>query len=692
MLIESSFFDKANNQFILNRTFFNPGEAIGSLTVRSEVCKMTFWQYYANDAFQQQMKAVCPKDAYGSTSTAGPCKIFRDALDGHIYFWNGGAGSVTMPLAALYGPIRKSDIGTYYKDAPTPGSNILGITWATGPDDNVFNYVDYRTERRFPKDSSTIGSGTAIGDLFMTAAAQKCSDGASGRLPVDYPLPNRALLPASCFKGQLGVAYYDIATNNLALARAKGVLDGGQKGLDDTLALCQSIDTHTKTIASFTDNYNQLKHDYEVVSSIADSANKGISAGLASKNPYVGIVMGVFSLGVGGLGIAVQDEADRLAKMEKEFDRAEKSQTCWNSFRAQRRALATAMTDVQIASNQLNTQLIRFRNLQADNSQNLREGVAALQKENGSPVGGLAHSFWVDERVERFKKEFEWARKLTFVAMRAVEYEFQQSLPFRSDIVAAVAPSQLEDVIRGLKQEQAARTINRRRPEESSLVVSLRDDVLSIADRSADPPSERNWTAAQRFASRLWDPTFAIRDSKGNYLGQGVPFTLGPKDVLETRCGERLWRATATLQGDGIDASAPGASVLLLKRNTAASQYCAGKAPVTTAPDGTAIVPKMQVGIIHTSAQLFEPGSSVDLSDASQFTAALLYPWFNIRKTDFYKATYQDGASEELAGRGLYGDYVLLFPKQMLDDEFALDRVEDVLLRLDYLSVDNLSQ
>jgi hypothetical protein len=100
----------------------------------------------------------------------------------------------------------------------------------------------------------------------------------------------------------------------------------------------------------------------------------------------------------------------------------------------------------------------------------------------------------------------------------------------------------------------------------------------------------------------------------------------------------------------------------------------------------------MQPGVIHTSADLFQPGAAVDLSDANQFTASLLYPWFNIPRTQFYSTTYQQGSSEELAGRGLYGDYVLLFPKQVLDDGFALDKVEDVLLRLDYLSVDNLSQ
>jgi len=148
-----------------------------------------------------------------------------------------------------------------------------------------------------------------------------------------------------------------------------------------------------------------------------------------------------------------------------------------------------------------------------------------------------------------------------------------------------------------------------------------------------------------------------------------------------------MWRATATIQGDGISDKAPGATVLLLKRNTFSSQYCAGKGPTDPGPGLN-----LQLGVIHTSAELFKPGSSIDLSDAGQFTAAMLYPWFNIDRADFYKETYQDGASEALAGRGLYGDYILLFPKEMLTSDFALDKVEDVLLRIDYLSVDNLSQ
>ena len=143
-----------------------------------------------------------------------------------------------------------------------------------------------------------------------------------------------------------------------------------------------------------------------------------------------------------------------------------------------------------------------------------------------------------------------------------------------------------------------------------------------------------------------------------------------------------MWRATATIQGDGLSDTSPNAPLLLLKRNTFESQWCAGDG------DGSA----MQSGAIYPSETLFKPGTNVSPGDASRFTAALMTPWFNVPRTQFYQDSYQNGASEELAGRGLYGDYVLLFPKQLLDGGFPIDKVEDVLLRIDYLSVDNLSQ
>jgi hypothetical protein len=499
----------------------------------------------------------------------------------------------------------------------------------------------------------------------------------------------------------MGVAFHQMQSDILKIQDAKQVLINGKTNLDATESLCQMQDSQIQQITARQDSYDEMVHDYQEMQAAAGfweglvSFAGGIGASLANPSSIGTVFSGfdqIVNTAVGISSDAVQNEATALQQMQQNFGNAVADQQCWNTFLAQRGDLATAMINIQIAVNDLGTQQEVLSNLVAENILTVNEGIAVLQQENASPVSSLGHQFWVDEKVEQFRKQFQWSRRLLYLAMRAVEYEFQESLPYRSQIVSAATPAQLQDVVIGLQGEEASRTINRRRPSEASVVLSLRDDVLALPDNSKAPSGERNWTPAQRFQSRVGDPRYAYRDSKGNYLGQAIPFSLSPTGVLETRCGERLWTATATIQGDGIEASAPGASVLLLKRNTFASQYCSGKSPATDTSGNPIPAQQMQVGVIHESADLFQPGSAVDLSDANEFTAALLYPWFNIPKTQFYATSYQNGSSQELAGRGLYGDYVLLFPQEVLDGGFALGNVEDVLLRFDYLSVDNLSQ
>jgi len=659
---------------------------LGSFFIRSEVCKLTFFdETLPNNKFIGMVKQWCPGNVAFNPTGANWCSIAYDAVDGNMYMSTPNSGFI--PLAAFYGPIKRADAGNhkFYELA----------TNAPGPDDNIYNFDDIRSNiTQYGHYGETLVA--PVSQVFTIKGTPYCAGGYKPYLlHADYPRPSRAALPGRCYKGALGVSFHQVQANLLRIRRAKEVLDSGQKGAQDTMELCAKIDSNGMKLAVFRGHYLNMKEAYDDMSKFTGSIEKGVQAGIQSGNFVVGwaTAVGNFAKSWFFNDDDIKKEAEEFETMQMKFALEEKSQECWNTFRAQRRALATAMTDVQIASTELQVQAAQFRNLGGQNDLNMQEGRAVLKREQESPLSSLGHHFWVDEKVEQFRKEFEWSRRLAFLAMRAVEYEFQQSLPFRSQIVAATTPAQLQDVMIGLQQEQAARTINRRRPEEASVVVSLRDDVLGIADRSGDPTGERNWTPAERFASRLWDDRYAFRDSDGEYLGQAIPFTLGPIGVLETRCGERLWRATATIQGDGIEQSAPGASVLLLKRNTFSSQYCNGKSPPGVNSSGAvAAGPAMQVGVIHTTAQLFRPGANVDLSDADQFTASLLYPWFNVRRTDFYRTGFRDGASEELAGRGLYGDYVLLFPKQVLEDGMALDKVEDVLLRLDYLSVDNLSQ
>ena len=154
----------------------------------------------------------------------------------------------------------------------------------------------------------------------------------------------------------------------------------------------------------------------------------------------------------------------------------------------------------------VDTAMIDLDNYIAQNKQKYAEGAAAIARESGRPFAGYAHHYWLDEKVQRFKKEFDWAKRLTYLASRAVEYEFQESLPLAAPILTATHPDQLEDAVRVLQQEQAGRSINRRRPEEQSVVLSVRDDILRITDQTAVQSGFRVWSAAQRFEGRLRDP------------------------------------------------------------------------------------------------------------------------------------------------------------------------------------------
>lgn len=670
------------------------GTTVASGTMRTELCKinqatglnLNFHATNAAQLFAEQLAVVCPWEI-GFQYWLGPytfpmqsCNVSLED-DGQFYVssnnptWSNGA---KMPLTAIRRKMSLDEI-----EGPT--AKYRHVVFApAGMQLAKLTQHEFIATRGFQKmsDPKNVFGYVDVRDVHSSADLDRleksfrwCTLGSSPSLDRDRPMPDIHDLPPSCYSGQLGTSWYDMQVSRLRVRRAQETLNATKANVEDLYKTCKNIDDAIKKIDTESNSWiSKISKAVSTVSTIAG----GVAAA------YTGDIKGVLSSAQGLLNLAAAQNQENVANLEKHFSHSVTQENCWNNWRANQRSITGAITDIQIATAEMKRELVAVENQRNANDLALQEGLAVLKREQDSPLSTLSHPHWLDEKVERFKKELDWSRRLTFLAMRAVEYELQESLPFRAQILSAVHPDQLEDVVRSLKQEQASRTINRRRPEEASIVLSLRDDVLHVLDRSGETaPGERNWTPAQRFKGRLLDERYAVRNKKGEYLGQGVPFNLGVTGILETRCGERLWRATATVQGDGVSDSSPGTSVLLLKRNTFSSQYCAGKGGDQ----------EFQSGAIRPSAQLFRPGAEINLSEADDYTAAQLFPWFNVRRSDFYKTSYRDGASEELAGRGLYGDYVLLFPKQYLNEGgIELDRVEDVLLRLDYLSVDNLSQ
>jgi hypothetical protein len=491
----------------------------------------------------------------------------------------------------------------------------------------------------------------------------------------DYRLPRWDKEAGVCYRGELGELQNAINGAALDVELARDELAVLRGDISAQESFCFRLAADADKLKKAKEELDDFKRVFGFVERGAGLVVNAVSlAAGGGLNPA-----GLFDSMFGGM----LDEANiEWENVQLAIAADQKLAECWLTADSMSRRLVGATTRIKRRTIDLEGYLVAKKNLAESTATFFEQGVAALNREAERPSGTFAHHFWFDEKVERFKREMEWARRLVFLAMRAVEYEFQQSLPLRREILAANHPDQLEVAIRHLQTEQAGRTIGRKRPDEKTVVLSARDDIMKVEDRSNLPDGERAWNPATRFRGRLWDARFEMRDHKGNWIGQGVPFTFGPLPEFKNRCGERVWRLNATIQGDGLGTREPGASVLILKRNTFSSQWCAdrsdGKTPLQTAS-------------ITPSSHLFRLGTPGDPgNELRQFSSAMVYPWFNVRRADFFKDAYHDGSSEELAGRGLYGDYIVLFPKELLDKGFALDRVEDILLRFDYLSVDNL--
>ena len=118
---------------------------------------------------------------------------------------------------------------------------------------------------------------------------------------------------------------------------------------------------------------------------------------------------------------------EHVADVEAAFSHDSTVLSCLTSYRAQARAMGENATDIQLALNAIDTETAKMNTLKDENKQAFLDGAAKVAEEQGRKYGSYAHTYWFDDKVDKFRKEMEWARRLTYLAMEAVEYEFQQS-------------------------------------------------------------------------------------------------------------------------------------------------------------------------------------------------------------------------------------------------------------------------
>ncbi len=487
---------------------------------------------------------------------------------------------------------------------------------------------------------------------------------------------------AACYRGSLGEAEVRMLRAHADLQQARAAFSTSISRYDAAARSCIVTQNANAQVEDATDAHHAQMEELRTAKSALStvSAFFGAFVGALSGNPSG--ILGGLGLGKQAISDSMDREKERYQALVQKIGNDAAVKKCWLEVTPLRSAIRIELAAARSAMLTAGDAIVGLSNLQKRADQLASSTPGLIAREEGRVVPSLAHHYWLDERIREFTRTMEWARRLTYLSLRSVEYEFQQTLPIRGDIIGTHHPDGLAEAIQRLQQDQATRTINGRRPEMRTSVYSLRDDLLLLQEAPPGMPGLPTETPTQRLRRAIGDPRFAYFDSSGTYLGQAVPFSLAPIAELTFRCAERLWSIATSIQGDLLGAKSVSVPLFVLKSNTFDSQWCAERGPANET---------RQVASVQPSVNLFKPGEGSQVQgEINAFTWAYTSSWINVKRKDFNAQAYTEGASGEFAGRGLYGEYILLFPwKGLLENGFELSRVEDVLLRFDYVSFDN---
>jgi hypothetical protein len=522
-----------------------------------------------------------------------------------------------------------------------------------------------------------------------------------------------------CFRGALGAQAVALQAAAREVDIARSELADLSERYDVAMKSClitqlgheaqeAALHAHTQTMGRLA----AVKLAADVVANIAGAARETATADTVfsgGAKAGAAVVEAAAKSVSDGMQLAM-DEAERQHRelmMRLENEVAE--QVCFNDAEMHLVGTRTAALRIQLASLNVARQLVEFGNLQGELQGLLDEGHAALEYETNRRVSPLTTDFWLNEGVERYGDYLRQARRATYLAVLSAEYEFQLSSVERSATLAARTPADLQRVIDNLRAVTATGTVGGASPANLLAVVSLRRHLLQLADRSGLGDGWHELSESQRFRTWLTAPRHALYDATGSYIGQEIRFAILPLGssglgetggiplLTGTDCAERLWLVNASPIGSDLyeGGDSTFTRIVLRKRNTFFSQWCRPPAggsafqAASTRPSRNLFLDPYGYVESMTSATPTPSTDTVDETD--KFGDARISAYFNVSRADFEGATYSAGASQELAGRGLYGEYALFFPAETLSrgggSGLKLENVEDVLLRFDYVSV-----
>jgi len=579
--------------------------------------------------------------------------------------------------------------------------------------------------------SGVVGVTPDMLDAAKSTCQQKYPN-ARQRIPSTDDLDKDPYATGNCYRGALGELAMTVRAAGIDVMAARADYDAHMQAYDIAMKSCEIAKAGDEAILEAMKSHDQEmtqlgigKLACDIAAEVADASKECFDAFGEIEEDMTGMAVGVCLSAVAESAAKATSEGLEFAMKQADMAHEELVKTIENNtddlkcvndassnlvgVKGDALRVQRAMADQSLAIYRLNQGVI---SAQSD----WDDGQAALQKGKDRTVRPPDLDAWVDAKVAAYQRAMHRARRFVYLAVRAVEYEFQYTEKARDAVLAAQTPAELQTVIDGLLDVSRTNRINGNRPSSLEAVLSLRQHLLQLQDKSNIDPAEQRLTDVQRLRLVLQDPRFAMFDDNGTYQGQRIPFSLVPLStnhlgdpagipILAAQdCAERIWSVNASVLGDPQKLVVGDQSTFtrmdLFKANAFYSQWC-------VAPDSSQ--PEVQKASVRPTINLFRDpeygatsqgstpiGSTLGVSNGIQnFSRARMQPRLNVSRADFESTTYANGETSELAARGLYGDYALFIPVGVISmtksdgsrtSGLNLDAVDDILLRIDYVS------
>ncbi len=602
------------------------------------------------------------------------------------------------------------------------GDDDICYTCSSGGQDVTFQMTQ--------AELADLGGGLDVPLKARLAARGDCTDrypDARTSLPSPDDVPGVELDIPACYRGALGEQALTLRALATEVEIARSELAELKDAYDIAINSCIILQEGNLAIEDATAAHNEtmtelreVKLAADIVANVAggvkDCASSVGASPFAAGAACAGAAVEAAALSVSdGMAFAMEEAVQKHETLIAQIENDISERTCFNEAELELVGARTAVLRIQQTMIELEAANLAFENMKVAAQGVWDDGHSNLDFLETRFVTPMSHDYWLDERVTTYERSFRLAKRVSYLTVRAVEYELQQTLvdsggeSLRSLSLTADSPSDLEGVLQELYSFAGVRSINGNRPTDSKVVVSLRRHLLQLADGSARPAGWQTLSEAERFQLLLSDSRYALFDDDGRYLGQRVPFTVSPLGTLglgdaqgigvlaANSCAERVWSVNASIVagGDFFVGDDPSfINVDLLKRNTFYSQWCS-----TRGRDDA-----FQLASVRPSKNLFrDPSAGAAVggtflgvqNETAAYTRAQIEAVFNVSREDFSDDAYANGQTTQLAARGLYGEYALFLPAAILSETTGntassgldLTKVEDILLRMDYVSV-----